>query len=69
MMGTNYIPAKDNEFDVWFKNLYEYVELKTGGMKPEWTHIPGGEVSGLNDARAAWSAVYEPTLKPHTPVR
>ncbi|MDR2392775.1 MAG: hypothetical protein LBD93_01245 [Treponema sp.] len=64
---NDFIPSKDGEFDVWFRNLTIYVIEKTGGTSPVWTHIPAEEVQGLRDAYAAWHGAYEPTLVPHTP--
>jgi hypothetical protein len=69
-MGKNhdYIPQKDAEFDIWFKNLVDTVNAKTTPPDaPEWSHIPYSEVTLLNDAYADWRAAYTPTLKPHTP--
>jgi hypothetical protein len=28
---SDYIPSKDGDFDTFFKNLYQYVDNKTGG--------------------------------------
>jgi hypothetical protein len=63
----DYIPSKDADFDVWFKNLVQYVTKKTTGQSPEWTHIPAAEVTLLNTAYTDWYTAYAPTLKPHTP--
>lgn len=65
--NSDFIPAKDGEFDVWFKHLTQYVSDKTGGTSPVWTHIPAEEVSALNHAYTAWYTAYEPSLIPHTP--
>jgi hypothetical protein len=66
--GNSYIPAKDAEFDPWFKNLCDYVTMMTGGNPPKWTHIPADEVDKLNDAYTMWHTAYEGVLKPHSPV-
>ncbi|MDR1419033.1 MAG: hypothetical protein LBI86_01540 [Treponema sp.] len=63
----DYIPVNDKDFDIWFKNLTQYVNAKTTGQSPEWTHIPASEVTLLTGAYAAWYTAYTPTLKPHTP--
>ncbi|MDR1507074.1 MAG: hypothetical protein LBI67_08215 [Treponema sp.] len=63
----DYVPVNDKDFDQWFKNLSQYVNAKTSGQNPEWTHIPAGEVTLLVDSYAAWYTAYVPTLKPHTP--
>ncbi|MDR2758488.1 MAG: hypothetical protein LBB78_03820 [Spirochaetaceae bacterium] len=68
MMSHDYIPARDAEFDIFFTNLVEYVDQKTGGNVPEWTHIPPPALTALRDARNAWEAAYIPTTRPHTPV-
>jgi hypothetical protein len=67
MGERNYIPRNDAEFNTWFKNLCQYVNQKTTGQNPEWTHIPAGELTLLTTAYAAWYDAYTVTLKPHTP--
>jgi hypothetical protein len=66
MGGKNYIPTNDAEFDIWYKNLCQYVSQKTTGDPPEWTHIPASEVKLLTDNYLVWRVAYVPTLKPHT---
>jgi hypothetical protein len=63
----DYIPSNDAEFDIWYKNLCQYVTQKTTGDPPEWTHIPASEVKLLTDNYLVWRVGYVPTLKPHTP--
>jgi hypothetical protein len=65
---SDYIPSKDADFDTFFKNLYQYVDNKTGGNQPEWTFIPSAARSDLNDALTAWNTAYEATKTPHTPI-
>jgi hypothetical protein len=65
--NRDYVPAKDAEFNTWFKNLCQYVNQKTTGQNPEWTHIPAGELTLLTTAYADWYTAYTVTLKPHTP--
>jgi hypothetical protein len=65
---ADYIPAKDADFDPWFKNLCEYVTQKTTMGPLPWTHVPPDEVTKLNNAYATWHTAYEATLKPHSPV-
>jgi hypothetical protein len=65
--NRDYIPSNDAEFNVWFKNLVQYVNQKTTGGTPEWTHIPPAEVTLLVNAYADWYNAYAPTLKPHLP--
>jgi hypothetical protein len=48
-MQTDYVPARDADFNVFFKNLVRYVGGKTGGSTPEWTHIPTAAISELVD--------------------
>ncbi|GHU23506.1 hypothetical protein FACS1894172_12970 [Spirochaetia bacterium] len=62
----NYIPAKDADFNVFFKKIYDYVAQKTGGTQPEWTHIPADVVQGLQEAYTAWDAAYTKTLGEHS---
>ncbi|MDR0411761.1 MAG: hypothetical protein LBH75_07310 [Treponema sp.] len=65
-MADNTIPAKDGEYDVFFKNVVNYSDKKTSGDPPAWNHIPTAEMQGLHTAYNAWTAVYEPTKVPHT---
>jgi hypothetical protein len=65
--NRDFIPAKDGEFDGWFRRLTQYVTGKTSGAEPVWTHIPAEAVSKLNDAYTLWHTAYEPALEPHTP--
>jgi hypothetical protein len=67
MMSNDHLPKKDSDFNNWFKNLCQYVTLKTSGATPEWTHIPQAEVTLLNNAYSAWYTVYVIVLKPHIP--
>jgi hypothetical protein len=62
----SYVPQGSEEFDVFFGNIVRYVEQKTQGNNPEWTHIPKEDIDALNNMYAAWRAAYEITLKPHT---
>jgi hypothetical protein len=62
----DYIPTRDADFDVFFTNLVDYVDQKTGGNVPEWTHIPAPALSALREAHDAWQAAYAATLKPCT---
>jgi hypothetical protein len=68
-MSTDYIPKKDSDFDVWFRNLIEVVEAKTSGQPPVWSHIPDVEVTLLRGSYDIWHAAYEFTLKPHLPAQ
>jgi hypothetical protein len=61
------IPTKGSEFDDFYRNIVEIVDLKTGGNVPDWKHIPPDALSEFHDARNAWTAAYEKTKGPHTP--
>jgi hypothetical protein len=63
------IPTKDSEFDEFFKNIMIVVDEKTTGETPEWTHIPPASRQELYTAFGAWTAAYEATKVPHTPVQ
>jgi hypothetical protein len=67
-MAGSYIPCKDAEFDVWFKNTGDYAALKMAGSPPAWTHIPQAELDKYNAAHALWHAAYTATLTPHSKV-
>jgi hypothetical protein len=60
----DYIPSNDAEFDVFFKNIVQYVSDKCSGSPPAWTHSPQAARPELVARYTAWSAAYGPTLKP-----
>jgi hypothetical protein len=62
----NYIPAKDADFNVFFKKIRDYVTQKTTGAQPEWTHIPADAVAELQGAYSAWETAYTKTLGEHS---
>ncbi|MDR2068507.1 MAG: hypothetical protein LBP71_01385 [Spirochaetaceae bacterium] len=63
----DYVPVKDADFDVWFRNLCQYVNAKCNPPDaPQWSHIPPDALTELNGAYAAWHAAYGITLKPCT---
>ena len=66
-MGNNYIPRHDADFNNWFKNIVDYVAIKTGSPDHEWEYIPNSAVTELNEAYTDWLGNYEQTLVPHTP--
>ena len=63
-----YIPRKDAAFNIWFKNLCQYVTQKCAGSSPAWNHIPQAELAKLNAAYAGWYTAYSATFTPHSPV-
>jgi hypothetical protein len=67
-MAKDYIPARDKDFNDWFKFLNQYVAQKSGGSTPARTHIPQAARTTLADAYAAWYTAYAATIGPHTPV-
>jgi hypothetical protein len=67
-MSRDYIPDRDPEFDIFFHYLVEYVNQKTGGETPQWTHIPVATLMMLRSMLGRWDITYEPTKGPHTPV-
>ena len=67
-MKHDYIPHSDEEFNTFFKNITQYVGLKTSNSAPEWTHIPAAAKTALNDSYTNWYTAFGLTLKPHTPV-
>jgi hypothetical protein len=62
----DFVPAKDAEFDVFFKNYCQYVNGKCAGQSPEWTHIPEARREDLNTAYADWYTAYSKLKQPHT---
>jgi hypothetical protein len=67
-MAGSYIPRRNADFDLWFKNICQYVTAKTSGSPPEWTHIPPAETAKLNAAYTDWYAAYSATFGPHSQV-
>ncbi|MDR2418412.1 MAG: hypothetical protein LBD79_05110 [Treponema sp.] len=63
------VPSGDAAFGVFFENIVNYVNQKTSGTPPAWSHIPQAESDKLKDAKNAWIAAYEQTKVPHTPVQ
>jgi hypothetical protein len=66
-MSTDYIPAKDSEFDNWIVNYSHQVHQNSSGQNPVWTHIPAADVLRLVNLRGEWSDAYEATRVPHSP--
>jgi hypothetical protein len=64
----DFIPASDANFNVFFKNIVDYVDERTGGNKPVWDFIPSESLDTFHEAWNAWDAAYQKTLVPHTPV-
>jgi hypothetical protein len=58
MSGKDWIPDEDAAFDALYKNYCRIVHQKTSDTPPEWTHIPAGRVTDLNDGYAAWYAAW-----------
>jgi hypothetical protein len=68
MPGHNFVPAKDAEFDVFFRDYSVYVTKKCGPPDaPEWSHIPWDRVEDLNGAYADWHAAWIKLAGPHVP--
>jgi hypothetical protein len=68
MSQHDYIPRPDEAFNTFFKNINQYVGLKTTGTNPEWTHIPQAAQTELLSAYTAWYSAFVLTLKPHSSV-
>jgi hypothetical protein len=45
----DFVPSRDAEFDGWLANLTGYVDGKTAGASPAWSHIPAA--NGLETAQ------------------
>ena len=65
----DFIPRRDADFDVFFRNITMYVTQKTDGANPAWTHIAPADLTALSDSYASWYAIYTLTLSPHTPAQ
>jgi hypothetical protein len=66
-MQTDYIPRRDAEFDLFFRNIVEYTTDKCTLPQPEWTHIPAADLAAINAEYTAWNEAYAATLVPHIP--
>jgi hypothetical protein len=58
------IPAPDDEFDEWFKNLCVYTIERAQGARKEWFHIPDDALTELITRYADWFTAYIVTTKP-----
>ena len=65
---SRFIPKKDGEFDLFYKNYCQIVTARTGGTTPEWTHIPAPRVTGLNGGYAAWYTAWSAYLADRTAI-
>jgi hypothetical protein len=61
-----YPPRGDAAFDLFFKNLIQYVSQQCTGSTPRWTHIPAAARTAIGDVYAAWYTAYAVTFKPCT---
>ncbi|MDR1986478.1 MAG: hypothetical protein LBP88_05840 [Treponema sp.] len=66
--NSDYIPARDADFDGWFLNYKNDAAAKTSGTPPVRTHIPAEKVTALANRYDAWHAAYSKMLGPHTRV-
>jgi arylamine N-acetyltransferase len=48
--------------------LTGYVDGKTTGASPAWSHIPAAKVTDLKQRNTDWHTAYAKTLGPHTSV-
>jgi hypothetical protein len=68
---SRYLPTNHGQFDLFYKNIKQYVEQKTAdsalGVGAEWKHIPNEALEALNDEYASWNTAYGLTLVAHTP--
>jgi hypothetical protein len=63
MAQTDFIPRPDAQFDVFFRNLVDFVL----DNKTRWGHIPEDDAGDLEDQYTQWLKAYEVTLVPHIP--
>jgi len=67
MSQTDFIPRPDAAFDRYFRAMSQYVNTKTTGTSPAWTHIPSPERLAFNEQYANWYNAYALTFNPHSP--
>ena len=61
---TDFIPRQDAAFNIFYKNLVDYVMLHN----ERWKHIPQDYVDELHEQFAnKWETSYQATLVPHYP--
>jgi hypothetical protein len=65
-MAKRLIPQCGSAYDLFYKNIIQYVELMCVGADPDWTHIPLSERTALSDGYVDWYTGYSRTLKAHT---
>jgi hypothetical protein len=66
MRVRDYVPGQAARYDLFFKNLIQYVNAKCAGQSPAWTHIPSAALTALSGVYADWYTAYAITLKPCT---
>jgi hypothetical protein len=64
---SDFIPAKDADFDVFFKQYVQYVNAKCAGNSPEWAHIPVDRREELDAAYTDWHMAWSKLKAPHSP--
>jgi hypothetical protein len=62
----SFIPTAYPLYDVFLKNICQYVNTKCTSEPPEWTHIPAAERTALNDAYLDWAVFYAKVKVAHT---
>jgi hypothetical protein len=58
----DYIPHNPAQFNAFVKNLIQYVEQKTGGANPEWTHIPQERIMLLKSSHQQFEQAFNTAL-------
>ena len=64
--SRNYLPRRDAEFNLFFRNIVICVQNKAAKGK-EWADFPAEAVGGLAAAFGDWEKCYEASLVPHFP--
>ena len=65
----DYVPRHDADFEIWFRNIMDYIAEKTAQGENEWEYIPMSAINEFNDAYQDWIAHYIPVQTPHTPAQ
>jgi len=63
MSQTDFIPRQDGAFDVFYRNLVDFVL----DNHARWKHIPQDDVDHLEQEFDQWTKAYQKTLVPHIP--
>ena len=65
---SGFIPKNDGDFNLFYKNYCQIVNLRTTGSTPAWTHIPASRITDLNNGYTVWYTAWNAFLADKTAV-